>query len=260
MSKAEFANARSMAFESFGLTHKGCVRDRNEDRFLLEPVSGVWLVADGMGGHDAGEVASATIVEHLAAMGAARSAPDLLARFEDRMTRAHSQIRSLSQARGGAIMGSTVAALLAFDGQYACLWSGDSRVYLIRRGMITQLSRDHSEVQELLDRGVINSAEAQTWPRRNVITRAIGVSEDVEIDATQGEALPGDIFVLNTDGLTAHVSDDEIHSGAMGRTAQQTCEHLLDLVLSRGATDNVTVVVVKFHQADATAGAGHGLA
>jgi serine/threonine protein phosphatase PrpC len=234
------------SFECFGVSHIGCVRDLNEDRFLLEPDSGLWLVADGMGGHEAGEIASGSIVDHLATLGIASSAPDLRARFEDRLARAHLEIRRFSEERGGVTIGSTVAALLAFEGQYACLWSGDSRVYLLRAGKLTQLSRDHTEVQELLDRGVISPQEAASWPRRNVITHAVGVVEEITIDITQGEALPGDIFVLATDGLSAHVNDAEILEEVAGRTPRDACEHLLELVLSRGGTDNVTIVVVKY--------------
>lgn len=248
MSEAEFVNTRPVAFESFGVSHKGRIRLSNEDGFLLDENGGIWLVADGMGGHDAGQIAAASIVEQMSGLGVAGSAPELLDRFEQAISRAHAQIRKLSQARGGVTIGSTVAALLTFDGRYAGLWSGDSRIYLVREGAITQVSRDHSEVQELLDQGVIDEAEAKSWPRRNVVTRAIGVAEDIEIDAIQGETLPGDIFVLNTDGLTAHVSDEEIRGAVIGHSARQACEDLLELVLARGATDNVTVVVVKVHR------------
>lgn len=251
-------NGVSNSFECFGVSHRGCVRENNEDRFLLDPRGGLWIVADGMGGHEAGEMASTSIVEHLATMGVASSAPDLRARFEDRIARAHAQIRQYSEERGGAIVGSTVAALLVYDGRYACLWSGDSRIYLVRGGRISQLSRDHTEVQELLDRGVISPAEAAHWPRRNVIVHAVGVSEEVVIDIEQGQALPGDIFVLNTDGLTAHLSDEEIRSGVTSQTPQQSCEQLLDLVLSRGATDNVTIVVVHAREGGQAQRPAHG--
>lgn len=247
------------AFECFGVSHQGCVRPNNEDRFLIDPGGGLWLVADGMGGHEAGEIASECIVQNLATMGMASSAPDMRARFEDRIARAHAQIRELSAQRGGIVIGSTVAALLVFDGQYACLWSGDSRVYLVRDGRISQISRDHTEVQELLDRGAISLAEAANWPRRNIITRAVGVSEEIAIDVEQGRTLPGDIFVLCTDGLTAHISDDEIRAGIAAQTPREACEHLLDMVLSRGATDNVTVVIVRArHDADAQQGSLNG--
>jgi protein phosphatase len=232
------------AFESYGVSHKGCVRDHNEDSYLVEPQIGLWVVADGMGGHEAGEVASASIVEHLATIGIASSAPDLRARFEDRLNRAHAEIRRISRSRGVTI-GSTVAALLAMDGRFACLWSGDSRVYLVRDGAISQISRDHTEVQELLDSGAISAAEAENWPRRNVITRAIGVNDDIAIDFQQGETLAGDVFILSTDGLTAHVSDAEIAAAVLSAAPQAACEKLLAMVLERGGTDNVTIVLVK---------------
>ncbi|ESW92016.1 protein phosphatase 2C domain-containing protein [Mesorhizobium sp. M0761] len=232
------------AFESYGVSHKGCVRDHNEDSFLVEPQIGLWVVADGMGGHEAGEVASASIVEHLATIGIASSAPDLRARFEDRLNRAHAEIRRISRSRGVTI-GSTVAALLAMDGRFACLWSGDSRVYLVRNAAISQISRDHTEVQELLDSGAISAAEAENWPRRNVITRAIGVNDEIAIDFQQGETLAGDIFILSTDGLTAHVSDAEIAAAVLSAAPQAACEKLLSMVLERGGTDNVTIVLVK---------------
>lgn len=234
----------ALPFESYGVSHKGCVRQVNEDSYLIEPRSGLWVVADGMGGHDAGEVASASIVEHLSTIGIASSAPDLRARFVDRLRLAHSDIREISDSRGVTI-GSTVAALLAIDGKFACLWLGDSRVYLVRDGAISQVSHDHTEVQELLDRGAITPEEAQTWPRRNVITRAIGVSDDINVDFQQGDLLPGDIFVLGTDGLTAHVSDAEIETAVISATAQAACEDLLAKVLARGGTDNVTIVLVR---------------
>jgi serine/threonine protein phosphatase PrpC len=234
----------ALPIESFGVSHKGCVRDHNEDNYLIEPQTGLWVVADGMGGHEAGEVASASIVDHLATIGIASSAPDLRARFEDRLSRANSEIRDISRSRGITI-GSTFAALLAMDGRFACLWAGDSRIYLVRNGTIFQVSKDHTEVQELLDRGMISAEEALTWPRRNVITHAVGVSDELEIDFQQGALMPGDVFVLSTDGLTAHVSDAEIEAEVRSATPQVACRNLLDTVLARGGTDNVTVVLVK---------------
>lgn len=241
----------TISFESFAATHTGRVRSLNEDRFLAEPRSGVWLVADGMGGHDAGEVASASIVAHLATLGIASSAPDLRARFEDRIIRANTEIWELAQSRGGGTIGSTVAALLTYERQYACIWSGDSRVYLVRGGILSQVSHDHTEVQELLDRGILNAEEARDWPRRNVITRAIGVAEEAMIDIELGTIEPGDVFILNTDGLTGHVTEDEIRSAVIDRTPEAACTLLIDTVLERGATDNVTVVIVKCHAAEA---------
>ncbi len=237
-------NDRFFQFDSWAISDTGCVRELNEDRFIVDPSMGVWAVADGMGGHDAGEVASAAIVEHLATIGMASSAPDLRARFEDRLSRANREIQEVSRSRHGIIIGSTVAALIAYDGQYACIWSGDSRVYLVRGGDIVQISRDHTEVQELLDRGLIGPDEARTWPRRNVITKAVGVGDQIMIDIRQGQLAPDDMFLLCSDGLTAHVSDDEMLEALVARGPRPACEHLLQLTLSRGGTDNVTIIVV----------------
>lgn len=244
----------ALPFESYGVSHKGCVRQTNEDSYLSEPRSGLWVVADGMGGHDAGEVASASIVDHLSTIGIASSAPDLRARFEDRLRRAHGEIREFSRSHGVTI-GSTIAALLAMDGKFACLWLGDSRLYLIRGGSIVQVSHDHTEVQDLLDRGAITPEEAEAWPRKNVITRAIGVGDDITVDFRQGDIQAGDVFVLGTDGLTAHVSDGEIEAAARAATPQAACEDLLAKVLDRGGTDNVTIVIVRIRGADESANA-----
>jgi protein phosphatase len=244
-------NQSGIRFESFGLSHPGKVRELNEDRYLVAPRSGLWLVADGMGGHDAGEIASSAIIEHLSTLGVASSAPDLRARFEDRIERANAEIRSIAEARGGGTIGSTVAALLTFDRQFACIWLGDSRVYLARSGVITQVSRDHTEVQELLDRGVITPEEARVWPRRNVITRAVGAEEEITTDIELGQIVPGDVFVLATDGLTAHVTEAEILKTVAENPSEAACRLLIDAVLERGGTDNVTVIVVKCHDASA---------
>lgn len=239
-------------FDSWGVSDRGCIRDLNEDRYLVEPSIGLWVVADGMGGHDAGEIASSAIVEHLATIGVPSSAPDLRARFEDRLSRANREIQEISRARDGAVIGSTVVALLAYEHQYACIWSGDSRAYMIRAGEIAQISRDHTEVQELVDGGVITPQEAVNWPRRNVITRAIGVGPEIMIDIRQGQLESGDMFLLCSDGLTGHVSDDEMLDALAGRAPRAACEHLLALVLSRGGTDNITVIVVHCQSVSAT--------
>jgi protein phosphatase len=232
--------------ESCGMSHAGRIRDLNEDRYLVKADSGVFAVADGMGGHDAGEIASTSIVEHLKSIGIPSSAPDLRARFEDRVTLANREIRQISAMRKAGTIGSTLAALLTFEHQYACMWAGDSRIYMLRDGHFSQLSRDHTEVQDLLDKGLLSPAEAATWPRRNVITRAIGAIDDPMLDIAHGKIQPGDRFLICSDGLTAHVSDEEIRDTLGARSAEGACKALIDLTLERGATDNVTVVAVQF--------------
>ena len=238
-------NDPTIRFDCFAVSHPGRVRELNEDGYLVIPRSGLWLVADGMGGHDSGEVASSAIVRHMSTIGIASSAPDLRARFEDRVARANAEILSLATSRGGGVIGSTLAALLIFGQQFACIWLGDSRIYLVRDQSLRQLTRDHTEVQELVDRGVLTPEEARIWPRRNVITAAVGISEDVYPEMELGQVRPGDIFVLATDGLTAHVGDGEIRDTVLANTPEEACAALLESTLERGGTDNVTIVVVR---------------
>jgi serine/threonine protein phosphatase PrpC len=237
------------SFESGATSHVGLIRRCNEDGYLVQPQFGVWAVADGMGGHDRGEIASATVIHSLQSIGSAVSAPDLLARFEDRVSRANKYLQQLARERAGAVIGTTVAALLAHDTVYACIWSGDSRIYLVRGGAIQQVSRDHTEARELVEAGQLSEEAARTWPRRNVITRAVGVHDEPELELEQGELKPGDVFVLCSDGLTAHVSDREILDHALRERPQMACDSLVALALQRGGTDNVTVVAVRYSPA-----------
>jgi protein phosphatase len=223
------------------------VRTQNEDQHFADPDAGVFVVADGMGGHEDGALASETVVQALRSIGNAVSARDLLARFEDRVITANRKVKDMSDSRG-VVVGSTLAAILIFDGAYACAWSGDSRVYMVRDGQIRQLSRDHTEVEELIENGLLTRDEARKWPRRSVITRAIGVAETPDVELEQGALQSGDTFVLCSDGLTNHVNDREILGMVSVGTAQSACDKLVALTLERGATDNVTVVVTRYQQ------------
>ena len=238
-------SARTYRFDSGGLSHVGRVRDHNEDRLLVAPDIGVWLVADGMGGHFGGEVAAQLIVDHVGTVNHAATAPDLMARFVDRLDRANGAIRDHSVRNDNAMIGATVAGLLVHDGGFAAVWCGDSRVYLLRDGQLSQLTRDHTEVQELLDTGAITPEEAENWPRKNVITRAVGVRAQPQLDHVYGTLRDRDRFVICSDGLTGHVDDHEIAGLLQGSTPQAACDALLDLTLQRGASDNVTIVVVR---------------
>jgi serine/threonine protein phosphatase PrpC len=236
-------------FRTGAATHVGMVRRHNEDSFLVpaRPAatnSGVWAVADGMGGLDAGDLASQTVIEGLKSIAAPGTAAALLASCEDRLFAANARLVDIATQRGGGMIGSTVVVLLVYERDYACVWSGDSRIYRVRGGDIEQLTTDHSEVQELVDAGILTPEEARFSPRRNVVTRAIGVLEEAEIEVTHGPLLPGDVFVLCSDGLTTHVEDSEIAAGVKDCEPQEACDRLVALTLDRGATDNVTVVVV----------------
>lgn len=238
--------AAHVAFESGAATHAGLVRERNEDSYLLAPEMGVWAVADGMGGHEAGALASSTVIAELKSIGSAVSAPDLLARFEDRVLRANARLDQIAGQQGGVLMGSTIAVVLVYETFYAAAWSGDSRIYRIRNDSIAQLSRDHTEAQDLFEKGLLSREDARSYPRRNVITRAIGVDMTPEVELEHGVLEPGDTFVLCSDGLTGHVADQEIIGAVAADEPQQACDALIALTLERGASDNVTVVVVRY--------------
>ena len=233
-------------FETGAATHVGKVRLRNEDSYLTRPEAGIWAVADGMGGHEDGDLASRTVIEALKSIQAPTSADELLSLCENFIFEANSHLKELGRQRGDIIIGTTVTVLLAFDGYYACVWSGDSRIYLIRDGKISQISRDHTEVQDLLMNGAITPEQAETWSGSNAITRAIGVFDIPELEVTSGSLNAGDVFVMCTDGLTQHVEDDEILQCVSANMSQQACDRLIALTLERGAVDNVTVVVARY--------------
>ncbi|PTV95957.1 protein phosphatase [Rhodobacter aestuarii] len=237
-------------FDTGQRTDVGRVRDHNEDAYLARPDAGLWVVADGMGGHAAGDFASLAITGELGQIGVPGSLDDLQARVFERLGRATMAIRSRSQALGGATVGATLVALLLYEDEFACLWAGDSRVYLMRGGTLFRLTEDHTEVQALLNAGAITEAEARTWPRRNVITRAIGVTDLPECERSSGRVEAGDLFILCSDGLTGHIEDNEIEQMAKApRSAQALCDELVALTLERGAHDNVTAVAVRCHPA-----------
>jgi protein phosphatase len=234
-----------LRFETGAASHVGKVRSQNEDSYLVSTRAGVWAVADGMGGHDAGDLASRTVVEELERVAVPASAAELLANCEARLVGANSRLKNIAQQRGGALIGTTVAALLVFEEFFACVWSGDSRIYRIRDFAIEQISVDHTEVQQLVAEGRLTTAEARNWPRRNVITRAIGVHDGPEIEMISGILELGDVFVICSDGLTGHVEDLEILAVASHNPPQRACDLLVALTLDRGATDNVTVIAVR---------------
>jgi serine/threonine protein phosphatase PrpC len=232
-------------FETGAATHVGKVRGHNEDSLLARPEAGIWAVADGMGGHDAGDLASATVIEALQSIEPADSAAELLMSCERRVVSANATLIEIGRGRGATI-GTTVAVLLTHDAHFACVWSGDSRIYLVRDGAISLQSRDHTVVQDLIAAGQLSPAEARNAPGRNVITRAIGIDDHPELEIRDGVLRAGDVFVLCSDGLTTHVDDDEILEQVISATPQHACDALIGLTLSRGAVDNVTIVVVRY--------------
>ena len=224
------------------ITDVGRVRDHNEDNLISMPEQGVWLVADGMGGYEAGEVASTIVVEDL---------PELLEQgleLSEVLAITHRNIhKAVEQGRGEAGMGST-AVLLRIDGNsYEIAWVGDSRAYLWDGSSLMQLTRDHSFVQQLLDSGAITEEEAQDHPQRNVISQALGADMvEVRVDAVKGKLAKGDKILLCSDGLTSELTDGEI---AVMFTRNESCEIiskcLVDAANKSGGSDNITLIIVE---------------
>ena len=237
-----------MGFECASRTHVGLRRKINEDSVFADPERGLWAVADGMGGHEAGEVASAMVADALRCLPEAADIDELSGKAVEALTQVNRELidlaRSIDRGPKGTI-GTTVVGLAIADGSFRCFWMGDSRAYRLRDGTIERVSHDHSLVQNLVDAGMLKPEEAETHENANLITRAVGVSEQVEVDIVSGDARPGDQFLLASDGLTRVVRDEEI-AAELGRSAPaQAVDNLIETVLARGAPDNVSIVIAK---------------
>lgn len=234
-------------FRSSAATHAGAVRTHNEDAFVNRPDLGLWAVADGAGGHEAGEVASRMIADALEAIPPGLSAGEMLAQIRLRITAIHTALREEAARRGPrAMIASTVVVLIARDGHFACLWAGDSRVYLLRGGQLSQITRDHSLVQELVDSGAIAAEEAESHPRANVITRAVGADcDELELDKVTSLLVTGDRFLLCSDGLSKTVSDERLTELLGSADASSVADLLVSEALSLEVNDNVTAVTME---------------
>lgn len=243
--------ARPVEWRSVGKSHVGAVRTLNEDAFLDRPEQGIWAVADGMGGHEAGDKASISVVTALAMVNQAPSLSDLIGDAQARLRAVNDSLGATADEKG-VMVGSTVVALLSQGTHVAVLWAGDSRAYLYRKGELTQLTVDHSRVQELVGHGLIDPADADDHPDANIITRAIGVSPEVEFDTKIIEAEPGDSYLLCSDGLSRYVSESEIARCLGIASCSDACQQLIGKALDGGGRDNISVIVIRPGLADPT--------
>jgi protein phosphatase/serine/threonine-protein phosphatase Stp1 len=235
------------AVKSWALSDAGAVRKHNEDNMLSRPDLGLWVVADGAGGHESGEVASGMIVAELDRLPGDLTGSEVLAQVRATMARVHGALREEAAGRGrDAMIASTFVALILRDRHFACLWAGDSRAYLLRHGVLSQISRDHSLVQELVDSGNLAPEDAEHHPHANVITRAVGAdSEVLELDKVIGQIETGDRFLLCSDGLSKTLSETEIASLLGAPDGVPPPELLIAAALAHRVNDNVTAVVVE---------------
>lgn len=229
---------------SAALTDVGLVRSRNEDSFLAQPARGVWAVADGMGGHAFGDMASRMVVDAVDSLAAPDDMAQFVAAARERITGVNQQLRDEAAARRVAVMGSTVVVLLACGHELACLWAGDSRIYLYRNAHLQQLTRDHSQAEEFRARGAAPGLDVSP-AIANMITRAVGAADEIELELATLEVRDGDMVLLCSDGLSNPVDEHDISGALAGGDCAQAAQALIALALANGGRDNITVVVVR---------------
>jgi serine/threonine protein phosphatase PrpC len=250
-----------MQVKASGLTHVGRQRQHNEDSFLVEDNARLFVVADGMGGHAAGEIASRIAVDsiqefilhtkedegtwpHAYDERYKRSTNRLMAAVKLANTRVLEAMRKDSRLRG---MGTTVVACMADGVTMSVAHVGDSRVYLIRGDQLSRITNDHSWVFEQVQAGMLTEAEAEKHPLRNVITRALGGALSVVPDASEVECQPGDVFLLCSDGLTGMVSEEQILKVVTEHEEdlEGACQSLIASANEHGGLDNITAILVR---------------
>jgi len=249
-----------MEVTAFGLSHVGRQRQHNEDNFLVEEKANLFVVADGMGGHAAGEIASRIAVDSISEFilhtieddgtwphaydeSFKRGTNRLMAALKLANTRVVEAMKKDVRLRG---MGTTVVGCLEEAGTMSIAHVGDSRAYLIRNGSIERITNDHSWVFEQVQAGMLTEVEAEKHPLRNVITRALGGSLSVVPDASEIDCRAGDVYLLCSDGLTGMVPEDEILRLVTNtEDLHKACQQLIDMANERGGVDNITTVLVK---------------
>lgn len=232
-------------FHHCAKTDVGLVRKVNEDSMISVPELGMFLVADGMGGHSGGDFASQCIVSRIGQIDQNLPSSEVMKAMRSAILEAHYEILAEAERRGGGTIGSTAVGLILSEPHFACLWVGDSRLYHMRNGKMTQLSKDHSLVNDLLDSGQITPEEAVDHPHGNVITRAVGVGDTVEIDKLRGTYEPGDRFLLCSDGLSGFVTDEVIAQFMSTAPITSLCNELIELAKEGGGRDNITAIVIE---------------
>lgn len=228
---------------STAATHPGAVRKRNEDNLVDRPDLGLWAVADGAGGHGSGDVASAAIADALSSIPPGLTAAEMLAQVRLRLAGVHADLQARADARGtGGVIASTIVVLLARGEHFAALWAGDSRIYLMRDGQLLRLTRDHSLVQELVDAGEIDAADAESHPKANIITRAVGAGGELVLDKVADRIQPGDRYMLCSDGVFKELPEARI-AALLADGAK--ADELVRLAVEAGGRDNVSVVLIQ---------------
>jgi len=231
-------------WKSSSKTDIGTVRKVNEDSFLDAPNVQLWCVADGMGGHAKGDLASQMIVKSLDNLAKTKRYPLTVQQVNHCLQEVNSTLVEMADAQQ-SVIGSTVVVLLLDEHQAHFIWAGDSRIYRLRNGSLKRVTRDHSQVEDMVQAGLLAPEQAENHPNANVITRAVGASDLLEIEVKSEPVLTGDQFFLCSDGLNKVMEDREIERAMINMPLDTITQSLIATSLERGASDNVTVLAVR---------------
>lgn len=238
-------------WRSVALTETGLVRKINEDALYASDKKAHWAVADGMGGHHAGDLASQLVVEKLDLLPQGEPLSQRVDRLEDSLITANQELVSMA---GGddKVIGTTVAGLMFDSRRYLVYWCGDSRVYLLRNGSLSQETVDHTLVQELLEQGRINPVDVEHHPERNVITRAVGATTNLYVDMDLRPLQAGDLFLICSDGLDKEIGENELTQllNMKGQRLEHLADRLMSTCLDRTAKDNITLILISVEVTD----------
>lgn len=228
-------------------TDKGNKRKINEDATLNLPDKRLWVVADGMGGHHAGDVASRMIIDTLSTVDTNLPClSQIVNEIDVQLQKVNDQLTEMSRRNyNSSTIGSTVLCLVNFQNCVAYVWAGDSRLYRLRNGILDRMTKDHSEVQRLIDEGLISETSAETHPSANVITKAVGACTDLHVEVGVDRVYPSDIFLLCTDGLYRELNPGDITRCLIESNSFSTANELVELAIKGAATDNLSVIVAK---------------
>lgn len=229
---------------SFGITHTGNIRDCNEDAFLIADDKYLWAVADGMGGHEQGRVASQSIVEALATYRPLHLLGNSIRNMATLLQSVNTKLITRANKKPDTIIGSTIALLLIKGLYCVSVWAGDSRIYRYRNGVLKQITRDHSEAEILLEAGVAPEEIAEI-PYAEGITRAVGADDILQLETRILEIQTNDIFLLCSDGLYKELADTEIAQIIGKGGVEDAAQRLMATALKRQGRDNITIILVK---------------
>lgn len=245
MSDERWSDESQLRWTSAARTDVGLVRSNNEDAVLERPERRIWAVADGMGGHAFGELASQMTVDALDALPAAGSLPQAIAQAQDCLQAVNTALLAAASERQVPVIGTTLVLLLAWERAAACVWVGDSRIYLCRGGGLHQLTRDHNQFEELRASGQLSAADALALPGAGMITRALGAGPILQPDVAELQVSDGDLFLLCSDGLSNAVGARAMFDALTCGDCARAAELLVESALAAGGRDNISAVVVR---------------